>query len=104
MNLENQVCSLENAKRLKELGLFIPSLFYWDYYGRTTDPVIKPVEKLLYDTRYEQIPAYTVAELGEIIMAHVTEFDFKYDGDNIFDVNYWAKLLIGLIEKGHIKL
>jgi hypothetical protein len=32
MNLENQVCSLELSKKLKELGVEQKSVFYWEYY------------------------------------------------------------------------
>ena len=39
MKLEDQVCSLELAKKLKELGVKQDSLFYWNLYsfpiGRT---------------------------------------------------------------------
>jgi len=33
MKLEDQVCSLELAKRLKELGVEQESLFYWGLFG-----------------------------------------------------------------------
>lgn len=34
LKLEQQVCSLESAKRLKELGVRQESLFYWDEYSK----------------------------------------------------------------------
>jgi hypothetical protein len=63
MKLEQQVCSLELAKRLKELGVKQESLVKWDTlgdhaelsYGYSTYPGL---------VRYA---AFTVAELGEML-------------------------------------
>jgi hypothetical protein len=61
MKLENQVCSLDLAKRLKELGVKQESLFWWVWghnvqrelnYGRIED---------------DNFAAFTVAELGEML-------------------------------------
>jgi hypothetical protein len=63
MELEKQVCSLELAKRLKELGVKQEAQFYWfhdvngfwqlDYTGGHSTP--------------DDIAAFTVAELGEML-------------------------------------
>ena len=74
MKLENQVCSLESAKRLVELGIKQESLFYWMKF---------PIQKQVYENIKwkwevvskdflesafsEKISAFTVAELGEIL-------------------------------------
>jgi len=71
MKLEDQVVSLELAKKLKELGVKQESLFYWNtrhiwvsYY--------KHIKKAPVDFGDEIISAYTVAELGEMLPSDVT--------------------------------
>lgn len=83
MKLEEQVCSLELAKKLKELGVKQDSLFYYEkdeyqfWYDRilrTAKPDIK-MEGEAIDTREgdyfnhdeNSISAFTVAELGEML-------------------------------------
>lgn len=85
MKLEQQVCSLELSKRLKELGVKQESLFYW--YGEWYDPnppfrekakrwyielagYVSP-EKDIEDT----FSAFTVAELGEMLPMIVNNND-----------------------------
>lgn len=118
MKLENQVCSLELAKRLKELGVKQESYFYWD-----------KTPMLLIGQRPEKfgcISAFTVAELGEMlpwylmIDGKVHWLTQKYDDDgpwlnydperkepgigqpsadeNDSEANIRAKMLIHLIE------
>lgn len=76
MKLEDQVCSLDLAKRLKELGVKQESLFYFssDTYGShiVWSPILKDVDPLDGD-----IPAFTVAELGEMLPECVTSERFK---------------------------
>jgi len=60
MNLENQVCSLELSKRLKELGVKQSSLFFWTSGGVTSRLESLPILESNYS-------AFTVAELGEIL-------------------------------------
>ncbi len=122
MNLENQVCSLELSKRLEKLGVNSPSFF-----AHFVDPSH-------YDMKWEVnkqignvgVPAYTVAELSEILFQknyenlenmgylHInTEMIDRHEGffyritnnltDHIIDefnqANALAKLLIYLIER-----
>ena len=76
MKLENQVVSLELAKKLKELGVEQESLFYWH------DNEIKTVTAVAYPPSGKEFyfdggsfennlsvvySAYTVAELGEML-------------------------------------
>lgn len=67
MKLQNQVCSLKLAKKLKKLGVKQESLFWWN---RTT--------KRLYPSKIvwagsAWISAFTVAELGEMLPAIITK-------------------------------
>jgi hypothetical protein len=67
MKLENQVCNLELAKKLKELGIKQKSYFYWqsccngwllsesEYFCTTCEAPVKTIS------------AFTVAELGEML-------------------------------------
>lgn len=85
MRLEEQVCSLELAKRLKELGVRQESAFYWQFP--------KPMESLPFNKRpFEErhdwfltnsgnlewckeemrTAAFSVAELGEMLPSEIT--------------------------------
>jgi len=77
MKLEQQVCSLELAKKLKELGVIQESIFLWE------TGAIKPRIKLSFEDKEnlglmnitrvdtsdfrEYCSAFTVAELGEML-------------------------------------
>lgn len=96
MNLENQVCSLELSKRLKELGVLQNSLFWWlkrkDYpkahlvFGMPNFSYKDDFNNLTYSspiweiTGWEFYSAFTVAELGEILFQknaeHLEEMGF----------------------------
>ena len=80
MKLEDQVCSLELARRLKELGVKQESFFLWMTFRNLSSTT--PHERLTYlatgDERYEisgrsfnveqeHFAAFTVAELGEML-------------------------------------
>lgn len=77
MKLENQVVSLELAKKLKDLGFKQKSLFYW--------AELKGDSKVVYDNTGMSpytywTSAYTVAELGEMLpmyfeRGHIKEKD-----------------------------
>lgn len=66
MKIEDQVISLGLAKRLKALGYEQESLWYWGY-----DPIDPNKLSVLYrvvtPNALEWYPAYTVAELGEML-------------------------------------
>lgn len=64
MKLEDQVCSLELAKRLKEFGVKQESIFHWmdDGYGH-----INPKNYAWDNGRSSIASAFTVAELGEML-------------------------------------
>lgn len=89
MYLQNQVCSLELSKRLKELGVLQDSLFYWfqfrnesssiEHWENTYTDLIRKGEKRKYNERdylKDKIyySAFTAAELGEIL-PHLLQAD-----------------------------
>lgn len=71
MKLEQQVVSLELAKKMKELGFEQESLFYWQLeasdYASEKEQIV-PKEYL--NKIFTPYSAYTVAELGEILGIH----------------------------------
>ena len=85
MKIENQVCSLKLAKRLKELGMKQKSVWYFN--SKSKKITQKPQRKEYIDyigegsqeeeeIRYiDNIHIYTVAELGEVLRD--------------FDIDYW---------------
>lgn len=75
MELKDQVCGLELAKKLKELGMKQKSLWWWVLERHSGG---KPVWILLYNSdkfykewvvyhNRESYSAFTVAELGEVL-------------------------------------
>jgi len=77
MKLEQQVVSLELAKRMKELGFEQSSLFYWDDGdGREDQLNYSPDVPLR-----ELVSAYTVAELGEMLPSHYASSKAGYGGE-----------------------
>lgn len=91
MKLESQVCSLELAKQLKELGVKRDSLFYWQdmmldgNWGPTNYPIgaiiqrdKKGKEKKI---ELEKISAFTVAELGEMLPDSLLIEGFLYSNE-----------------------
>jgi hypothetical protein len=91
MNLENQVCSLDLANRLKELGVKQESLFWWiapednekwppmlvfktglgAYYENGAG-----LNDYTFDVAPLRVSAFTVAELGEMLPKIIQEIDW----------------------------
>lgn len=95
MILEQQVVSLELAQKLKELGVKQKSLFY--YAKVSKEEWLLGVHKIIGYTVYQQegsvmgtdtIPAFTVAELGE--MLPMEYMSIKDGGDRWFGVKQGA--------------
>ena len=127
MKLENQICSLELARRLKMLGFEQESLFYWVmmYPGALvlSGPswIIHTADefeniKVLPEEDWMAYPAYTAAELGEMLPSHIKQhsmfvdrfhdkwligYSYVYDDDKPFmntEADAKAELLIWLKE------
>lgn len=87
MTLEQQVCSLDLAKRLKELGVKQESLFMWSVSARLDGSDRR--EKLWLTEKARDLvilanragalySAFTVGELGEMLMdGRLTQYCFK---------------------------
>lgn len=126
MELKDQCVSLELAKKLKELGFKQESLFYWvlfhggvgkghSDYERSAIWELRTKEGSL-NFQESRCPAYTVAELGEMLPQKVCwrglsnngskwglEFgDFRAEAETEADAR--AKMLIHLSEQGLITL
>lgn len=76
MKLENQVCSLELAKKLKELGVKQDGFFSWDMAGGIC------LSKAGIDDRFYS--AFTASELGEMLPKWYASWrdvdDYEEDG------------------------
>lgn len=76
MELSKQLCTLEQAKRLKELGVIQESLFY--HYRGFSEHLHGIVNKDFYDNNNSKkacYSAFTVAELG-VILPHTLRGEF----------------------------
>lgn len=77
MQLEQQVVSLELAKKLKELGVKQESIFVWYTNGSDAyllylgEDGMRPMESKTYS-------AYTASELGEMLPANIEHNDFPH--------------------------
>ena len=119
MKLEEQVCSLDLAKRLKELGIKQDTQFYWHHYNGKDYPSYGDPKVCL--CKYDEISAFTVAELGEIIPKSLN-FNIEFDNYGNWMIHFWindedhaipinnkslanamAEMLIYLLEEGLIK-
>lgn len=74
MKLEDQVVSLELAKRLKELGITTESLYSWVYWPNASEAnkdakptLVLSTSEMTKGDRASVAPAFTVAELGEML-------------------------------------
>lgn len=66
MELKDQVCSLESAKRLKELGIpHKDSIFHWVHEDGEWH--------IEYNASENFWPAFTVAELGELLLSEYAD-------------------------------
>ena len=125
MEIEEEVCSSELAKELKELGVEQNSIFYWvrdrPMQGWESDRYILELVGITSYQREYGYSAFTVAELGEMLPEGYysqkergswvcTDADNHlavtniYDCDNIYtEADARAKMLIYLIENNLIE-
>jgi hypothetical protein len=123
MKLEDQVVSLELAKKLKELGVKQESLFWWLELYQGPDDKFNPRYFLNWGKHQDvevQFSAFTVAELGEMLPAHYidsmklkeewfvryaeVEHNYYHSEFASTEANARAKMLIYLIENNLITL
>ena len=81
--IKNYICTLEQAKRLKELGIEQNSLFHWsyepgNYVVKLSSKNIKHIEK--------DCAAFTSQELGNFIDNIVVEWFSRWDRDLNIDL------------------
>ena len=126
MKLENQVCGLDLAKRLKELGVKQESLFWWvdayENYKITSeayneDWVVRSEKNGFSNISDDKkCSAFTVAELGEMLPENVCWRDYRkgygkwgfnwgdFRAEADTEANARAKMLVYLLENKLIKL
>lgn len=125
MKLEEQVISLDIAKRLKELGVKQESLFIWIHMEDTGAQLNIKIRDILYDMRsgydmHEEdgddrdCSAFTVAELGEMLPVRMVEYCkttagwyCAYDHTDFIapiEADARGKMLISLLENKLITL
>lgn len=118
MNVENQVCSLELAKRLKEIGIKQISIFCWS----ETKTVPYGTDYRLYykglnaEGNFLDYSAFTVAELGNLLPFYDYEIikslrfiEFRCEHFQIYfrednEANARAHMLIYIIESKLMEL
>ncbi len=90
MKLEQQVVSLELAKKLKELGVKQESLYWWTSADNKT-PILRGwMNDYETNSRWTVYSAFTVAELGEMLPTNIEDYYIIYDRlvDSSFHVYY----------------
>ena len=99
MRLEDQVVSLELAKKLKELGFEQQSLFYYcsalrtkdgksNFYESMSEPMfVETAEDYDYRKDYS---AFTVAELGQMLPAEAVTHDGKKRVYDLYAHKRWV--------------
>lgn len=115
MKLEQQVCSLELAKRLKELGVKQDAILFWIKPNHPRRRVWKIVPfKGEMNLSVRSCAAFSVAEMGELLGFYplsmkspegVRCFNLPRDHfeSGTTEANARASLLIYLIEQGLVK-
>lgn len=89
MKLEDQVCSLELAKRLKELGVKQESYAYWEQNSIGNYTLFADDEIHMQDW----CSAFTVAELGELLPNFVgaSQLECIKQNNNIWTCLYFER-------------
>ena len=119
MKLEDQVCSLELAKRLKKLGVKQKSYFFWVGREIWDECMQSDYETPSTPSRDKWNSAFTVAELGEILPISTgygknnpttwsvyyknTSGELEPNLTDKYEANARAKMLLHLIEEGIVQ-
>lgn len=112
MKLEQQVCNLELAKRLKDLGVKRESLFYWRSDATAHGRPGWDIGDCIDTHANENFSAFTIGELGEMLPVRVNfgkrkskpKYFCNYDNKTYHQVNNdsladaMAEMLIYLLE------
>lgn len=117
MKLHEQVCTIDQSKRLKELGVKQDSIFNWYKANNGYELYFGDVEDVSKFTT--TFSAFTVAELGEMLPVNAISWKYDKDGvklyrcvasDNTYSSGYFdteaearAAMLIYLLENGLLK-
>lgn len=124
MRLEEQVCTLDQSRKLRKLGIESESNFNWAFNGKEARLIWGNTDE--YGARYTywvKLPAYSVAELGDLLpdKAKALTGEINIIGSHKFDGEYncfWqhqyniiapteaqarAAMLIHLIENGIVQ-
>lgn len=81
--LSQQVCTLESAKRLKELSFCQESLFYWEMIpGILNSKKFSPIITSHPNCDLDIYSAYTCSELGEMLNQHLNWTTLKVAENN----------------------
>jgi hypothetical protein len=125
MKLEQQVCSLELAKKLKELGVYQGDAINWWIVDIKTGEVT--LNRTVFPTGSQSYSAFTVAELGEMLpekvnkngidyfpesdptgkiktIKYARQEDVLHDLGEFTEADARAKMLLYLLENGLITL
>lgn len=96
LKIEDQVCSIQVAKCLKELGVKQDSYFHWHKWFSNRDfELVYDYDRLNNPT--ENYSAFTVAELGEMLPNYFSTYKYKKGwgacwGDNMYDIRTFNPL------------
>jgi hypothetical protein len=71
---ENQVCSYALSKELSNYSIEIEPCFYWFRTRKTSKPILVNYDSEFVLEKDKIYPAYTVAELGELLLKIVHEY------------------------------
>lgn len=118
MKIENQVCSLEQSKRLLGLGIEGNSFFMWHIGGVTGEWIV--IDSVHSNITNEDFPAFTLSELGQMLNSETytqrtgsedSEYanwewinDGNETGSGLFGYEVWARadMLIACLENGSL--
>ena len=92
MKLEDQVCSLELAVKLKELGVKQESLFCYQPIENEKDSVWPRqfnLTEFAHPSEDERVAAFTVAELGEMFPA-ILDNEYYFTSVKLDDLHHWG--------------
>lgn len=88
MRLEDQVCTLEQGKKLHKLGIEAECSFLW---VNGTELWMQPSTAKSWRKDGLSVPAYTVAELGEMLPGIIKDDDVNYffGSSRLFEGDSW---------------